>query len=108
VRLPNTATAEQRIRAKRRQGDEANFADSFFEIESLEQWRQIFLQQQTAGLDYTVLVLDVNAIVGNDLGWTSLAIARDFVALSVLSYRLDQVVGSQSLGFAACSCTAMD
>ena len=75
-------SAEQtRTRAMRRPGDQNDFYSTiarFVEIERLDGWRRAFLDQ---GISYSVLVLDVNAIVGNDLEWTSLAIIREFVAL---------------------------
>ena len=54
----------------------------FMEIKALDGWRQAFLDAATNNnISYTVLVLDLNAIVGNDLEWTSLALVREFVTL---------------------------
>lgn len=64
--------AETRTSSMRRPGDETQFC--FTEIESLEDWRTSFSRAH-----YDVFVLDVNAIVGNDLHFTSLSILREFV-----------------------------
>jgi len=81
-----STTEQTRTRAMRRPGDQDDFYTTvarFVEIESLDGWRRAFLDHQGSGgsSSYSVLVLDVSAIVGNDLEWTSLAIIREFVAL---------------------------
>ena len=54
----------------------------FIEIQALDGWRNAFLDAaNNNNKSYTVLVLDLNAIVGNDLEWTSLALVREFVTL---------------------------
>jgi hypothetical protein len=77
-RFPSNTEAPHRTKAMRRPGDEKQFAQKFFEMESLDDWCSVFLREKD---QYTVLVLDVNAIVGNDLPWTSLQLVRQFVAL---------------------------
>jgi len=74
-------STSSRTRAMRLPGDEINFFSgvaTFHEIPHLDQWRKPFLE---ANLEYDVLVLDLSAIVGNDLEWTSLSVLREFVAL---------------------------
>jgi hypothetical protein len=73
---------DQRTRAMRRPGDEVYFypgVASFVEIQELDRWRSAFSESETDSFD--VFILDVNAIVGNDLEWTSLSIAREFSAI---------------------------
>jgi hypothetical protein len=77
-RFPSNTEAPHRTKAMRRLGDEKQFTQKFFEMESLDDWCSVFLREKQ---QYTVLVLDVNAIVGNDLPWTSLQLVRQFVAL---------------------------
>lgn len=50
----------------------------FMEIDHLDQWRQRFLDQPQ---NYTIFVLDLNTMLGNDLPWTCLSFIREFVAL---------------------------
>jgi len=89
-----TSTEKTRTGAMRMPGHQDSFfndVSQFIEIDSLDDWRRAFLDSNNSKNDddgvvvspvaYTVLVLDVNAIVGNDLEWTSLAIIREFVAL---------------------------
>lgn len=71
-----------RTRAMRLPGDEVDFypnVSEFVEIAELDDWRSAFGGSTTRNFD--VFVLDVNAIVGNDLEWTSLSIIREFAAL---------------------------
>jgi len=51
---------------------------TFIEIPSLECWRQAFFEGCAQDTGYDVLILDVNAIVGNDLEWTSLSLVQQF------------------------------
>lgn len=55
---------------------------SFFEIAQLSEWPQALFSSQNHPhpheQSYDILVLDVNAIVGNDLEWTSLQIIEQF------------------------------
>jgi hypothetical protein len=72
----------ERTRAMRRPDDEIDFypgVATFMEIPELDRWRSAFQESKTDSFD--VLVLDVNAIVGNDLEWTSLSIVREFTAI---------------------------
>jgi hypothetical protein len=66
---------------------------TFLEIPQLQDWRRAFFfpdedersssaQMIPPPTAYNVFVLDVNAIVGNDLEWTSLSIIREFEALN--------------------------
>jgi uncharacterized UPF0146 family protein len=80
-KFPKNTKQPHRSRAMRLPGEEATFFPNkatFLEINKLDDWRKAFL---SASSSYDVLVLDVNAIVGNDLEWTSLAIMREFTAL---------------------------
>jgi len=78
-KFPNQS--EQRSRAMRRPGDELQLPShaTFTEIPALEDWRRALFESSRS---YDVFVLDVNAICGNDLEMTSLAIIREFVALN--------------------------
>lgn len=80
--------AEQKSRAMRRPGlDELQLAShaTFMEIDSLQQWRHALFGSNTNNSpSYTVFVLDVNAICGNDLEMSSLAIIQEFIALNAL------------------------
>lgn len=81
-KFPKSVARETRTTAMRRQGDEVDFypqVANFYEMNSLDEWRGTFLS--SLHCNFTVLVLDVNAIVGNDLEWTSLSIIRDFCGL---------------------------
>ncbi|KAI2488989.1 hypothetical protein MHU86_25618 [Fragilaria crotonensis] len=52
------------------------------EIPSLMDWRKaLFFQNFQAG-PYDVLVIDVSAIVGNDLEWTTFALIQEFMGLN--------------------------
>ncbi|KAI2493340.1 hypothetical protein MHU86_21185 [Fragilaria crotonensis] len=54
----------------------------FSEIPSLMDWRKaLFFQNFQAG-PYDVLVIDVSAIVGNDLEWTAFALIQEFMGLN--------------------------
>jgi hypothetical protein len=54
----------------------------FTEIPSLVDWRKaLFFENQRIG-PYDVLVLDVSAIVGNDLEWTTFAMIQEFMGLN--------------------------
>jgi hypothetical protein len=60
---------------------------NFLEIPKLQDWRQAFFPSSDDNTSssskrpvYDVLVLDVNAIVGNDLEWTSLSLIQQFEA----------------------------
>jgi hypothetical protein len=78
----NAANEGPRTRAMRRPDDEIGFypgVATFMEIPELDGWRSAFQESKTDSFD--VLVLDVNAIVGNDLEWTSLSIVREFTAM---------------------------
>ena len=50
----------------------------FQEISHLQGWRQAFFGSNNNEEHYDVLVLDINAIVGNDLEWTSFSIIQQF------------------------------
>lgn len=86
-KFPKNTKAEHRIRAMRRPGDDASFYPeiaTFVEIPQLDAWRSAFLDSACgteAPPSFDVLVLDVNAIVGNDLEWTALSIYREFKAI---------------------------
>jgi hypothetical protein len=76
------ANAGPRTRAMRRPNEELGFypaVATFVEIPELDSWRSAFQESKTDSFD--VLVLDVNAIAGNDLEWTSLSIVREFCAI---------------------------
>jgi len=84
-KFPQTVE-DGRTLAMRLPGDEANFfpaVATYVEIPRLDDWRRAFLNATSScsAPGFDVLVLDINAVVGNDLGWTSLAIAREFTAL---------------------------
>ena len=54
----------------------------FAEMPSLMDWRKaLFFQNIQAG-PYDVLVIDVSAIVGNDLEWTTFALIQEFMGLN--------------------------
>ena len=54
----------------------------FFEIPALLDWRKaLFFENRRSG-PYDVLVLDVSAIVGNDLEWTTFAMIQEFMGLN--------------------------
>ena len=63
---------------------------TFSEISQLNGWQGAFFSESdetdeistSRPKPYDIFVLDVNAIVGNDLEWTSLSIAREFDALN--------------------------
>jgi hypothetical protein len=83
-KFPKNTNANEgpRTRAMRRPNDEIGFypgVATFVEIPELDSWRSAFQESKTDSFD--VLVLDVNAIVGNDLEWTSLSIVREFTAM---------------------------
>jgi hypothetical protein len=81
-KFPKNDNEGQRTRAMRRPEDEIGFypdVATFMEIPELDCWRSAFQESKTDSFD--VLVLDVNAIVGNDLEWTSLSIVREFSAI---------------------------
>jgi hypothetical protein len=74
-----------------------NVDATFIEIPQLQAWPQAFFDQQQQQQPhnnsnnnnninnndgYDVLVLDVNAIVGNDLEWTSLAVIQQFESIN--------------------------
>ena len=92
-----------RTSAMRRAGDEDDFFPEFArfrEIGRLEDWRRALFPStistastptnnreptktaKAANNNYNVFVIDVNAIVGNDLEWTTLSIIREFSALN--------------------------
>lgn len=75
---------EQKSRAMRRPGDEAHIPShaSFVEIDCLQDWTRALFSPPSCG--YTVFVLDVNAICGNDLYMTSISIIQEFLALNDL------------------------
>ena len=52
--------------------------DTFVEMECLDDWRSTVLSRPFYADNTTVLVLDINSIVGNDLDWTSFSILREF------------------------------
>ena len=87
---PQQQEQQQQLRTKamRRQGDDDGLRpnDSFLEIQTLSDWRNPFFFASSSSSStqktYDVLVLDVQAIVGNDLGYTSLSIAKEFLALN--------------------------
>lgn len=97
----NTKNVEaiDRTRAMRQPGQELDFYPDtaiFTEISKLDDWRSAFMDA-SATTSFDVFVLDVNAIVGNDLEWTSLSIIRDFTSMFpscrlvlVKSFRLNQ------------------
>jgi hypothetical protein len=73
------------MRLPRNEDDDAFFPDksNFYEIRQLSDWPQAFFMNHQNGDNqnvgyYDILVLDVNAIVGNDLEWTSLQIIQQF------------------------------
>jgi hypothetical protein len=85
--ITNDAANEQtRTRAMRMPNDQEQFypnVATFTEINELDDWRKAFLTSGDDGKQkqYTVFVVDVNAIVGNDLEWTALSIVREFSRL---------------------------
>jgi hypothetical protein len=54
----------------------------FLEIPKLDDWREAFFSSSRNNTPdaYDVLILDLNAIVGNDLEWTSLSLIQQFEA----------------------------
>ena len=73
-------------------GDDNVFStvSTFCEISQLQGWREVLFGTSNRDGEtgsfipsrYDIFVLDANAIVGNDLEWTSLSIAREFEALN--------------------------
>lgn len=76
--------SKDRTSAMRRRGDEAELQDhvAFGEMQSLSDWRKALFFQYFQGQPYDVFVLDVSAVVGNDLEWTSFSIVQEFLALN--------------------------
>ena len=71
---------EHRTKAMRRPGDEDSLDPekaTFCELAHLDDWRRVLQPDQ----EYAALVLDVNAVVGNDLELTTLSIVREFVSM---------------------------
>lgn len=62
---------------------------TFHEIAQLSDWPQAFFSKEKI---YDVLILDVNAIVGNDLEWTSLQIIQQFHSWNSLHQGKDDMV----------------
>ena len=86
---PTNKPNDPRTKAMRRPMDHLDFDTeytTFVEIPSFADWRQTLwnstVTKTDQALDYTVLVLDANAMVGNDLPWTSLSTIMDFVAMA--------------------------
>ena len=68
----------------------------FSEITKLSDWRQAFFSSSSSTEDqqqqqcYDVFVLDVNAIVGNDLEWTALDLILEFESMSNMMWNQQQ------------------
>lgn len=57
----------------------------FREIDKFSDWRSAFFQSSSVSSNrYDVLVLDVNAIVGNDLEWTCLDLVLEFEQMAAM------------------------
>ena len=79
---------QERTSAMRRRGDEQIFQRQhnntvFKEVTSLDDWRSaFFFDMDEKSKAFDIFILDVSAIVGNDLPWTSFSIIRDFLAIN--------------------------
>lgn len=79
---------QERTSAVRRRGDEEIFQRQhnntvFKEVTSLDDWRSaFFFDMDEKSNAFDIFILDVSAIVGNDLPWTSFSIIRDFLAIN--------------------------
>mmetsp|Transcript_20897 Transcript_20897/g.31652 ORF Transcript_20897/g.31652 Transcript_20897/m.31652 type:complete len:412 (+) Transcript_20897:48-1283(+) len=79
---------QDRTSAMRRSGDEQIFESRhnntiFKEVSSIDDWRSaLFFGMEEKSNTFDIFVLDVSAVVGNDLPWTSFSIVRDFLALN--------------------------
>lgn len=76
MRLVTTSTAPSALR-----NDKSDVKDVFVEMERLDSWRSLLLSHPTFQRRCTVLVLDLTAIVGNDLHWSALALIQEFTSL---------------------------
>jgi hypothetical protein len=103
---------------------------TFYEMEQLDDWRTAFFfnpQKEeeepmmdgsslsssssssstttttTATTVYDVFVLDVNAIVGNDLEWTALSIIQEFEALNKNNHRRNRIPNNNDVSIHSCS-----
>jgi len=79
------ADSTDRTSAMRRSGDETRLDHhvTFREISSLSNWRKaLFFDDTHKKGPYDVLVLDVSAVVGNDLEWTSFSLVQEFLVLN--------------------------
>lgn len=81
-----TNSLPHRTRAMRQQSQpDVHLPDhaTFVELDRLEGWRRALLHRGGAWPNYQfdVLVLDLNAITGNDLEWTALSLVQEFTAL---------------------------
>jgi len=75
----NQRTAAMRLQTGEEDDDFFPDKSTFREIKKLQDWREAFFPTSSAPpSSYDVLVLDVNAIVGNDLEWTSLSLIQEF------------------------------
>ena len=92
---PKNTSNLDRVKAMRYPGEEKSFfvdTATFIELEKLEQWRTVLREQSDS---YSVLVLDLSNMCGNDLELSALAILKEFDALWP-SYRL-AIIKSLSL-----------
>ncbi len=65
--------------------DSAAVGFDFREIEKFADWRSAFFQSSSSSSNrYDILVLDVNAIVGNDLEWTCLDLVLEFEQMAAM------------------------
>jgi hypothetical protein len=77
--------AKGRTAAMRIDGDVSLIGNGnvvFGEMKSLSDWRKALFFDNGGERSYNVLVLDVSAIVGNDLEWTSFAMIQEFLELN--------------------------
>ncbi len=101
----------KRISSMRLAGDSSDNDDGpiefdFREIDKFSDWRTAFFSSSSSTNRYDVLVLDVNAIVGNDLEWTCLDLILEFEQMTAMvaaednddSYHGLQYVIVKSLG----------
>jgi len=69
-------------------GNKDNDGMDFREIEKFSDWRSAFFRDSSSSSSsschYDVLVLDVNAIVGNDLEWTCLDLVLEFEQMAAM------------------------